>query len=371
MVTRPRIVLVIDRVRSSLSFESLFERFNAAKCDYHFILLNPGDSELEQVLRKQGHAVTRLNMHSKRDLPRIALQLLWRFIKLRPHVVHAHLLYANITAMPIAWLLGIRKRIYTRHFSTMHWEYHPNFVKWDKLVNRLSTHIIAISPVVREVLIDKENVSPKKITVIPNSFLASRFQNVSSERVDVLRKKYAIPHEAIVIGMISRFIELKGIQYVIDAVTSLVERFPKLCLVLANAKGDYAHVLQAKLERQVAGKFILVKFENDAPALYQLFDVFVHVPVNRLVEAFGQTYCEALTAGVPSIFTLSGIAPAFAKDGENCLVVEYRNADAIAHALEQLITNDETRHKLADAGRKIDPDFTPKTLVALHEKLYC
>ncbi len=35
----------------------------------------------------------------------------------------------------------------------------------------------------------------------------------------------------------------------------------------------------------------------------------MHVTIGKHYEAFGQIYVEALAAGIPSVFTLTGIAP--------------------------------------------------------------
>src|SRR5690606_38632555 len=73
---------------------------------------------------------------------------------------------------------------------------------------------------------------------------------------------------------------------------------------------------------------------------------FVHVPIDAYSEAFGQIYVEALVAAVPSIFTLSGIAPEFVKHEENALVVPFKNSEAIADALSRLQTDHALVEKL-------------------------
>ena len=65
----------------------------------------------------------------------------------------------------------------------------------------------------------------------------------------------------------------------------------------------------------------------------------MHVPIDSMSEAFGQTYIEALASRVPSIFTLSGIACEFAKDRVNCLVVPYKDSDSIQLALESIFSS--------------------------------
>src|SRR6185295_19908794 len=87
--------------------------------------------------------------------------------------------------------------------------------------------------------------------------------------------------------------------------------------------------------------FIEIRFENNIFALYKLFDVFVHTPIDEYAEAFGQTYVEALASGVPAIFTLSGIACDFVQHEKNAWVVPYKDSGKIVTAMNALL-NDES-----------------------------
>ncbi|MBK9400936.1 MAG: glycosyltransferase family 4 protein [Bacteroidetes bacterium] len=97
--------------------------------------------------------------------------------------------------------------------------------------------------------------------------------------------------------------------------------------------------------------YIKIEFEKDLFSLYSIFDYFIHVPIDPSVEAFGQVYIEALAAGIPSVFTLSGIAPDFIVDEKNALVVPFKDSDAIYNSLEKLIGNDVLKEKIVRQGR--------------------
>jgi glycosyltransferase involved in cell wall biosynthesis len=80
--------------------------------------------------------------------------------------------------------------------------------------------------------------------------------------------------------------------------------------------------------------------------------VFIHAPVYNEYEAFGQVYVEALASGVPSIFTISGVANEFIKDGRNALVAEYANAESIYNKMILLLENPNIRNQVIENGRK-------------------
>lgn len=157
------------------------------------------------------------------------------------------------------------------------------------------------------------------------------------------------------VGVIARQIHLKGIQYIIPAFARLREHYPDALLLLVNAHGPYAQTLQKLLDDLLPpSAYKQVRFEEDITALYHLFDVHVHTPIDEVVEAFGQTYVESLAAGVPGVFSISGVAHEFIRNGENAIVVPHRNSDAIHEALEFIINpaNRTEIQRLNENGRR-------------------
>jgi glycosyltransferase involved in cell wall biosynthesis len=137
---------------------------------------------------------------------------------------------------------------------------------------------------------------------------------------------------------------------VIPAFKRLLTDFPGAHLVLANATGEYASVIKGLLASIPTASYTEILFEEDVSALYHLFDVFIHVPINEHIEAFGQTYVEALAAAIPSVFTLSGIAAEFIEDQKNALVVPFRDTDTIHQAMVRLLADVALRNSVRERG---------------------
>lgn len=55
--------------------------------------------------------------------------------------------------------------------------------------------------------------------------------------------------------------------------------------------------------------------------LFKMFDVFVHVPIDAEIEAFGQIYIEALAVGGPLCVYAIRCFREFVKDGERYLLL--------------------------------------------------
>jgi glycosyltransferase involved in cell wall biosynthesis len=347
-----KITYIISNINKSLAFEWISIYLNKDKFDLNFILLNRSDSDLEFFLKSNNIKVNRIYYKSKRDIPKAIIKTITILKKQKTTIVHTHLFDANMVGLTAAWLMGIKKRIHTRHHSNFHHVYYPKAIKYDKIVNRLSTDIIAISEIVKNILINKENVPTKKVHLIHHGFQLNDFGEVRESTISKLRKKYILTNSTPVIGVISRFTEWKGIQFIIPAFEKLLKNYPHALLILANANGDYKNEIEKLLHIVPEQNYIKIPFEADIFSLYKLFDVFIHVPITNEVEAFGQTYVESLAAGVPSIFTLSGIANEFIKDRQNALVVPHQNAEAIYNAINELLDNKALTAELVSNGKK-------------------
>jgi glycosyltransferase involved in cell wall biosynthesis len=350
-MARIKVVYVISRIDYALGFDWVDKYLDKSKFDLHFIFLNPIAPKLHSDLISRDTKSFFIKFDSKIDYVKVSFKLMKLFFKIKPNVVHVHLIDACLTTMPVAYLMGIKKRIYTRHHSTYHFDYFPHAVKYDKLINTLSTNIIAISKNVENVLINKEHVDSAKVQIIHHGFELNKFVDTSLENISILKSKYNSSKKSPVIGVISRFTEWKGVQFIIPAFKKILSDYPDALIILANAQGDMETELFQQLAQFNSNQFCTIKFEKDLYSLYQLFDVFVHVPIDEHSEAFGQTYVESLAAGIPCVFTLSGIACEFVKDRENAVVVDYKNAEAIYQGIRLILNDPDLKNKLITNGR--------------------
>jgi len=365
------IVYIISQIQKALEFEWVAEYLDKEKFELSFILLNYGSSPLQIFLSEHGFGVHYVSFEaSKSGLLKTTLKIYSILRKINADIIHTHLFEANLCGLTAGWLAHIPRRIYTRHHSTLHHAYHPQGIKYDRYCNRMATDIISISPVTTEVLVKKENVSPKKVHEIYHGFDLDKFHRPDSIHVENLRQKYNPQNRSPVFGVIARYTEWKGIQFIIPAFERFLRKFPEALLILANAHGEYKNSIHELLKRLPAGTYREIIFEEDLYSLYQLFDFFIHVPINEHSEAFGQTYVEPLAGGVPSIFTLSGIATSFIKNGINARVVPFMDSDSILDAMNDTMVNHDLNQRLILQGWNDVQVFKIENMISALEKLY-
>jgi glycosyltransferase involved in cell wall biosynthesis len=369
-MSKKKVVYIISDIDKALAFEwisiGLRERF-----DLLFVLIGNANPELANFFESNHIQHTILSDQQYPTALQKASQLFRIFIKVKPDVIHSHLWRANLLSQPIAWFLRINKRIYTRHHATIHYNEFPSGRKWDLLVNRLATDIVAISDNIKEILVKKDKANRAKIVTIPHGFDLKYFKTVSESRIQEVRQRHRISSSAApVIGVISRYLEWKGVHFVIEAFKQLKEQYPTALLVLANTQGNYTTKIKALLSELNEECYREINFENDIAALYHVFTVYVHVPIDPHVEAFGQTYIESLASGIPSVFTLSGIAREFIQDSKNALVVPYKNSDAICVCVRCLLEDDRLKEQLVSNGLQSIKIFSEEKMIEALAALY-
>lgn len=366
-----KICLIISNVDFSRQFLDIDKEIDSGRYELSYLFLSPQIPTLQKSLEENGRTVKFINYTGRKDLPKVIVQIFTYLGQIKPDIVHTHLVDASIAGLTAAKFRRIKNRIHTRHHSIENYIYYPHGVYYDKFINYLSKKIIAISNVTAKVLTERERVSEQKITLIEHGFNFEDY-TFSPAKVDELKHKYNLSGAYPVIGVISRFVEGKGVEFIIPAFRQLKQIYPQSKLVLANARGSYADEIKQLLNQNLdKSDYVLIEFEKNFVELYKMFDVFVHVPINSEFEAFGQTYIESLALEIPSVFTLSGIAADFIEDKKNALVVPFKDSDAIFKAIKLILEDDKLRTDLIKNGKTgVSERFALKRMVKQLEETY-
>ena len=74
---------------------------------------------------------------------------------------------------------------------------------------------------------------------------------------------------------------------------------------------------------------------------------------------------------MPSVFTLSGVAPEFIEHERNALVVDFESPDEIYTAINRLLDDESLReHLIANGRQDIRPMFEIDTMIKRLEAIY-
>jgi glycosyltransferase involved in cell wall biosynthesis len=99
---------------------------------------------------------------------------------------------------------------------------------------------------------------------------------------------------------------------------------------------------------------------DDMLQWYNISHVLLLPSIN---EPFGRVLVEGLSCGVPVVAFSSGGIPEIVRNGREGFLIEPGDERGMAHSVEKILTDDERRGELADAGKKRAWDFDLNTHV--------
>ena len=153
-----------------------------------------------------------------------------------------------------------------------------------------------------------------------------------------------------------RMVRKKGFEYLIEAVSRLIPRWPAVRLVIAGG-GDLNDELHARVrDRGIDGhvQFIGVLAQTEVARYLAAADIAVVPSVRDAagnVDGLPNTVMEALASGTPLVATTAGGITSVVKDGHNGLLVAEKDVPALEAALERLLASPEARAALGAAAR--------------------
>jgi phosphatidylinositol alpha-1,6-mannosyltransferase len=192
---------------------------------------------------------------------------------------------------------------------------------------------------------------------IPPGVDLERFRPLSDEERAKVRASWGLPAAGPLVVSISRLVPRKGMDVLIQAAAALVPSFPDLTVAIAGDGRDRGR-LQDLVSTTGAPVRLLGRVDDEElPRLYGAADVFAMACRNRWLgleqEGFGIVFLEAAAAGVAQVAGRSGGADDAVVDGQTGLVVaDPEDPGAVAHALRQLLGDDDRRGQMARAARR-------------------
>jgi glycosyltransferase involved in cell wall biosynthesis len=244
-----------------------------------------------------------------------------QLLDFRPDVVHAHMR----TGLLLAW--------FWRHFEPFALVGHVHNVHdRESVMMGLADRVIAVSHSVAATMAGY-GIPARKLRVVLNRTLNSPRQ----PRLDEIQPAALCrPSIVTVCGMTRR----KGLEELIDAFEDVARRLPQAHLYLVG-DGPERDQFERKAQRSIYNARIHFEGFKTAPQAYMLSaDVFV-LAARR--ESFGLVLTEARQAGCAIVATDADGIPEALEGGQAGMLVQPRNATALADALYRMLSSDQER----------------------------
>lgn len=301
----------------------------------------------------------------------IAPKLIPLLLKENPDIIHAHgyqvfttdaaLAVSKIKKIPLVLTLhgfprGFDKLTHRAHFNLIGKE----TLKWAKKiisVSRMVAHEFRVIGVPKE-----------KIVIVPNGVDLEEYKQLPIG--DLFRKRLDIKENEKVVLTIGRLEEIKGFQYLIKALPSIIEEIGSTKLVIAGPDFNYGAKLKKLAEETNVQDNVIFYGLINGKEKFEAFSAADIVAVPSLYEGFGMLLLEAMAAGKPLVATNTGAAPEIIQNGKNGILANLGNVEDLAGKIIKLLSDDQLMYLISQESRKTVEAFDWERVSEHVHKLY-
>ncbi len=238
------------------------------------------------------------------------------------------------------------------------------FSKWtafEKIFIRFVKFFIFISKAVSEHFA-KLGVTATKGMVIHNAIDLSNYNN-GYDIADV-RREFGWGTEEKIICMVGRIVKWKGHEYFLKTIAEFCKKNPLVRGIIIGeppiSQSGQRYFQKLKFLTQelgIAQKVVFTGFRDDVPRLMSAMDIVVHFSTKP--EPFGRVVIEGMASEKPVIATAAGGVMDIIEDGVTGILVPCGDSRALAHAIEQILSNPFKARQIGIAARKsVEAKFT-------------
>ena len=198
-------------------------------------------------------------------------------------------------------------------------------------------HIITVSNLTRQTVIEKYGINPDKVTTVHNA-VEPLSEEIRSIKMQKRKDK--------VVTFLGRITMQKGPEYFVEAASRVLAKTHNVRFVMAGSGDMMEKMIRLAADRDIADRFHFTGFLKGRQVYEMLSasDVYIMPSVS---EPFGISPLEAMQMGVPSIISKqSGCAEIL----ENVIKVDYWDINALADSIYAIIKYPALYNHLRDKG---------------------
>jgi glycosyltransferase involved in cell wall biosynthesis len=276
----------------------------------------------------------------------------------QPTILHTHTAKAGAVGRLAALLAGSARPpiiVHTFHGHVLRGYFGAittyGFRTLERLLARVTTRLIAVSPEVRDDLVSLGVAPASKFVVIRLGIeLGERVGDADDgEARQETRRRLGLSPDAFVVGWVGRMTAVKRTEDLVRVTRKLVDLDvdASLCLVGDGPDRDaleaYAH------ELGVVKRCFFVGYQEDVARFYSAIDVLLLPSAN---EGTPVSVIEAFAAGRPAVATDVGGVPDVIREGVDGFLAGVGDIDVLAGRLAELAADPERRAAMGASGRE-------------------
>jgi glycosyltransferase involved in cell wall biosynthesis len=211
-----------------------------------------------------------------------------------------------------------------------------------------------------------------KIITVHNGIDIQNFQkNIihfsSQHKIQLRDKLFNADLKDFIILSVAALHERKGLKYLIEGFTKVLEHNPKSKLIIVGEGPERKKLEKLIKSLNLDNDVLLIGEQKNIAKILKSSDLFV---LPSIKEAFGLVLVEAMAVGLPVIGTNTGGIPEIIENNKCGRIVEPENSNELAKTIIELMDNAPIRQKLAYVGHHHVKKFDVTEMVKKTEEIY-
>jgi glycosyltransferase involved in cell wall biosynthesis len=211
-------------------------------------------------------------------------------------------------------------------------------------------YVIAPTNHIKEFLVVNK-FNPSRIEIIPNMVTIDR---------DFVQKPF---RSEVVVGVMSRFVEKKGIGIFLNAIALLKAQGKKLRAVIAGDGKLKAHLIDLSKELGLQNTVSFIGWVVDKSKFFDSIDIFC---VPSIQEPFGIIILEAAAYSTPIISTRTEGPSEILRNQQDGILCASKSSEALAEKISYLLINPDEAEKYAKSAYVRVKDLYSKRFVSAY-----
>lgn len=347
-----------EQIVLSLAERADPRRFQTHVCSLSVIGQNSLQPEFERL------HIPLLALNARRFYDPAVLRAVYQYARQQQiDLIHTHLTDADVVGRLVGRALDIPV------LSTMHNMPH-NYARQRRdrywlerfTARHLATHLVGVSPRIREMYVAQWGIPPGHISAIYNSVRMEPFLAVPAGVPDV--RWYPGP----VITNVARFNPQKAQHLLLEAAPTVLQRCPQATFLLVG-KGHLENELRQQAQALgISQHVVFTGVRHDIPDILAQTDVFV---LPSRWEGLPLSAIEAMAAARAVLVTDVGGNSELVESGRSGLVIPTDDVGALTDGLLALLADEAARLALGAAARQhVQLLFSTQQFIEQYETLY-
>lgn len=256
-------------------------------------------------------------------------------------IIHSHDWLTYPAGMHAKNILGkpLVLHVHATDFDRSRGNVNPTVYQIEKDGMDHADHIICVSNLTRQTVIDKYHQNPNKVTTVHNA--------VAPLSADILALKPEKHIKGKVVTFLGRITMQKGPEYFVEAAARVLEKTKDIHFVMAGSGDMMERMIYLAAEKGLSDRFHFTGFLKGKQVYEMLKRSNVYI-MPSVSEPFGISPLEAMQCGIPTIISKqSGCAEILDK----AIKVDYWDIDAIADAVYGICKYPSLAEYLSVEGR--------------------